>query len=98
MVEGVAMGIKGSTAAMDALTNMTNSLTSMAAQASTDIGLAGTTRMTSSSTSDATKSIELNVNVESADGSVSQIELNTLADLITGSSMVRALERMGATD
>jgi hypothetical protein len=58
----------------------------------------GSASFNTTSTTDATRQIELHVDVTSSDGSVEQLDMNTLADLITGSSMVRALERMGATD
>lgn len=98
VVEGLAAGIlKSASLATDAITSVTDSVAAAAASASTDVTMGGVS-FSNSTTTDATRHIELSVDVTSGDGSVDQLDMNTLADLITGSSMVRALERMGATD
>jgi len=97
-VMGLAKGITdNANLVTDAMNAVTGSMVAVADSAAASVTL-GDSTFNNVSSSSATKDINLNVNVESADGSVSSLDMNTLADLITGSSMTRALERMAATD
>jgi hypothetical protein len=58
----------------------------------------GGTSINVAKTVDATKTINVNVDVTSADGSVNGVDMTTLAGLITGSDMARSLERMASVD
>lgn len=97
IVKGLAVGIERSDDAAKAMTaqaqSITNAMSGIGGMAA-DIG--GSLSMTS--TSDATKEVNINVNVTSGDGSVSSLDMNTLASLITGSDMVRALEHMATVE
>lgn len=98
IVEGLAAGIVKTTDAYDAMVKQSNDILSVA-ESTLGSGLTlATEPISASSTSSNEKTINLNVDVSSSDGSVDNLDINTLAGLITGSSMVRALERMSATD
>lgn len=96
IVAGLAKGIESNNSAYAAMLAQANAISSVGADLATGEFSVAPLRMASSS--DATKTINLNVDVTSGDGSVSGLELNTLADLITGSDMVRALEHMASVD
>ncbi len=99
IVEGLAQGIANTEAqAVAAMQSVANSVADVATGAVGSMNFDAGGQFNMSNTMDATRHIELSVDVTSGDGSVDQLDMNTLADLITGSSMVRALERMGATD
>lgn len=99
IVEGLARGIDNTTDAYDAMKKQALGLASVASAVLSDatMGLATSPMLVSSTTSNE-KTINLNVDVTSADGSVNSVDLSTLSDLITGSDMVRALERMALVD
>lgn len=96
IVNGLALGIGKNDAAYNAMLAQAQAITSVGTE------LAGGTfsvaPVSYSSSTDNTRNINLNVDVTSGDGSVSGLDINTLADLITGSDMVRALEHMASVD
>lgn len=97
MISGLAVGINKTDDAIAAVTKTTSAMVSAAytglSPFSTEISaLSG--GFNYSRTSESTKQIDLNVNVTSGDGSVSNLDMASLANLITGSEMVRALEMM----
>lgn len=104
MMEGLVVGING--AAKDvyrSMDNLTTGLTEMAAKSINPIsaelsGIAVGGDFNYVKSAETTKSIDLNVNVTSGDGSVSALDMTTLSQLITGSDMVRALEQMATVD
>lgn len=96
MVRGLGKGIEASTAAKTAMDNVISDLTSVAANATVGLQAGGSFNNTIST--DNTRKIELSVDVTSGDGSVNNMDMSTLAGLITGSDMVRALERMSTVD
>lgn len=98
MILGVAKGIEASSAAEKALTGVFGDLTTMAAAATTSLGIQGTTAINIAKSTAATREINLNVAVTSPDGSVSDIDMDTLAGLITGSDMADAIKRMAAVE
>jgi phage-related protein len=96
IVKGLAIGIESSKAATDAMLEQADSISGAlngVANSAVDAG-----SFTGKFSTDANRSIDLNVNVTSGDGSVNGLDMNTLAGLITGSDMVRALERMSTVD
>jgi len=93
VVQGLARGLLSADDARRAMATITSQLTDMAIAGTSDIALSPGA-FSSSTTSSATRVIELKVTVESPDGSVSDVDLSSLKDLITGSDMVRALEHM----
>jgi TP901 family phage tail tape measure protein len=101
MIAGLAVGIDRSDAAVTAMAKATTAVLGAAqtglAPFSTEIAsLSGGFNYTK--TTESTKSIDLNVNVTSGDGSVNSVDMATLANLITGSEMVRALEQMATVN
>ncbi len=98
IVLGLAKGIVTTDAATKAMTALASDLAATAASATANIGVSANGVMQIARTTDATKTINLNVDVTSGDGSVNQVDTDTLASLITGSDMVRALERMSTAD
>ena len=94
IVDGLAVGIERTDSALVAMNNMVADLTSVAGSVAGTIGGS----FNQSITQDTTRTIELKVDVTSADGSVNSVDLNTLAGLITGSDMTRTLERMSTVD
>jgi phage-related protein len=97
MVEGMARGISTTDSAMAAMTGVLTDLTTATNNAQLSLQAAGGT-FSQSVTQDTTKTIELKVDVTSADGSVNSMDMATLAGLITGSDMTRTLERMSTVD
>ena len=99
IVEGLAVGITKTGDAYDAMMtqaqNIAAAATGVLGSASLELA-SGPLNL--SSTQDATRTVNLNVDVSSADGSVNGVDLNTLAGLISGSDMVRALEHMASVD
>ena len=93
MVLGLAVGIENTDAASKSLANLMTGLTAQ----SSALALAPSS-LTSSFSSSSSRDLNLNVNVTSADGSVNQMDMNTLAGLINGSDMARSLERMASVD
>jgi TP901 family phage tail tape measure protein len=98
MVEGVAQGIAKTDTAMTAMNAMIADLTSTTANAQLSLASTAGGNFNQNLTQDSTKTVELKVDVTSADGSVNSLDLNTLAGLITGSDMTRTLERMSTVD
>ena len=98
IVDGLASGIDKTDSAVRSMTDLTNSLTKSASDASTSIGVSGTATTNLSTTTDTTRKVELSVDVKSSDGSIDKVDMNTLADLITGSDMTNAIERMATVN
>jgi TP901 family phage tail tape measure protein len=97
IVKGLAVGIERTDDAYNAMVSQANGIVSaMNGMSETATAVSGA--FSSSTTSDSTKQIDLNVNVTSGDGSVSGLDMATLSSLITGSDMVRALEHMATVD
>ena len=94
IVKGLAVGIGRTDDALVAIQNKVSEISAVASSASTGLGGAFSLDQTVS----ATRKIELEVNVTSSDGSVSGLDMNTLAGLLTGSDMARSLERMASVD
>lgn len=99
IVEGLALGISRSDAAFNAMMAQATSVASVAGDVLGGVALqVATSPISASTTTSNEKTINLNVDVTSGDGSVNSVDLSTLSDLITGSDMVRALERMASVD
>lgn len=96
MVLGLAKGIESTQSAKTAMDNVIGDLSSTAANAT--VGLQAGGNFNARTTSENTRRVELAVEVNSPDGSVGSMDMTTLAGLITGSDMVRALERMSTVD
>jgi len=96
IVEGLALGITSTSSAYDAMLAQANAIAGVTADMASGSFNVAPLRMSASS--DATQTINLNVDVTSADGSVNQMDMNTLAGLINGSDMARSLERMASVD
>jgi phage-related protein len=98
IVNGLTVGIEKTDSALRAMTNLSNDLVATAQGASLDMGFATQGAMNISKITDNTRNVNLSVDVTSSDGSVEKVDMDTLASLITGSDMVRALERMASVD
>jgi TP901 family phage tail tape measure protein len=97
IVQGLALGIERTDDAYNAMVAQADSITkAMMGVSETATAVSGS--FTSTSTADATRNINLEVSVTSGDGSVSSLDMTTLANLITGSDMVRALEMMATVE
>ena len=97
IVMGLAVGIERTDDAARAMAAQASSIMgTMNGLQTAAVGIGGT--FNASSTSDATRTINLNVDVTSGDGSVSNLDVTTLAGIITGSDMVRALEHMATVE
>lgn len=102
IVQGLAVGISSSDDALRAMTQTTNDLLSVASDGADRINMAldnatSTSLGSGISISSANKrTIVLQVEVTSPDGSVSQLDTTQLADLIKGPDLVSALEHMAA--
>ena len=96
IVDGLAIGISKNNAAYDAMLAQATAISSVGAELAA--GTFSVAPVSLSTSSDATRTVNLNVDVTSGDGSVSGLDMSTLADLITGSDMVRALEHMASVD
>ena len=97
IVEGLAIGITKTDDALVAMNSLSRDIATVAMNASTSIGF-GQTSLSVEKRTDSTRKIELSVDVSSSDGSVNNMDLGTLASLITGSDMTRALERMATVN
>ncbi len=99
IIEGLAQGILRTSAAYDAMVAQAAAISDVATGVMEGQAMTlATAPIRASSYSDATKTINLNVDVTSGDGSVNGVDLGTLSDLITSSDMVRTLERMASID
>jgi TP901 family phage tail tape measure protein len=97
IVRGLAVGIERTDDAYNAMVAQASAITdAMNGVSESATSVSGA--FTSSTSTDATRTINLNVDVTSGDGSVSGLDMTTLSNLITGSDMVRALEHMSAVD
>jgi len=97
IVKGLAVGIEKTDDAYTAMVGQAEAITD-AMRGVSDTATAVSGAFTSTATTDATRTINLNVDVTSGDGSVSSLDMGSLASLITGSDMVRALEQMATVD
>lgn len=100
-VEGLAVGIESSTAALRAMESYTNTLVGIASGGSADISSALSSTVSGGSfafTADNEQTIRLQVEVTSPDGSISSLTAQQIADLINGGSLVSALEHMAAVN
>lgn len=95
VIQGLAVGIENTDDAYDAMRETTNRLASIAQSGVDHIGIATDFGLTGSTNE---RVIRLEVEVTSPDGSVDGVDVAKLADLITGSEMVRALEHMATVD
>jgi len=99
IVQGLAQGIVNTDDALVAMNALSNNLASVVDSTQGQVTVAAEGGQFSlNKTYDKTMRIDLNVNVESGDGSLDQISLNKLASIISGSDMVNALERMSTVD
>jgi len=102
VVQGLANGINGTDDAMTAMTNYSKRLAAAASTAASGVESALSTSSAYNAgdlnvTTDSTKTINLAITVKSPDGSVSQVDMGTLASLISGSDLAHALQRSAAS-
>lgn len=95
MVQGLAVGIDKDHSAVTALRRYTDDLMGVAARTNLGIsaGLEGAEAGISVNT-DGTKRLLIELDLKSSDGSISDSNLEQLKAVLTGSDLVRALERM----
>lgn len=98
LIAGLGVGIEKSDAANKAMSNVLSDLTNTAQGAAAGIGLSASANVNSTFATNANREITLKVEVTSPDGSIDSMDMSTLADLISGAEMTRALERMATVD
>jgi len=97
LIEGLAVGINKTDSAVKAIDNVMADIMG-ATKMQAGFALAGGEFSAMRSTYEGTRYIELSVDVTSSDASIDATDMNTLAGLITGSDMTRAIERMATVD